>query len=599
MKKRRKGTLVGWRQGLIQSISRVPYDGQLRSYDPFTLITQLGLAFETFFDLFLLLPAFMANHEQRPLPPAQYEVGPVRFNDSEDDFFQHPNMQQYPSPPPIPPDDGRKTNNDKSSILTGWTSGITVPLHEPLDDAGQTHAQAIINEYSTRGSRIEGSGSTSNNTPRPHTADKRPQSTHMSIGPDSAGISYIDENFRYYSSRGTPTPNMNRHSRVDSPNDAHDAPLVSNAADMHGTRRRDLEYADPNNMNNKGGIFGRWVDRDRDPIEQRIERRKRGIGRQSRPYVVWILTVIMVALMIFELVKNYQVTGFAFAKPASNPMIGPQSIELVSLGARFPPCMKFVTDVPPTFQINCANASDTNPLPSQICSIEDICGFGGFPTDTATGLKQPNQWFRFITPIFLHAGIIHLLLNMFAQVILSGQVEKEMGSVGFIILYFAAGIFGNVLGGNFALVGRPSVGASGAIVGTLAVLWVDLMAHWKLEYKPWIKLIGHIVNLILVVGLGYVPGVDNFSHLGGFLMGLICGIILLPIISTTKTHRTIVWVLRIAMIPVAIVLFVVLIRNFYTGDPSQACSWCRYLSCIPTASNSCSGTGLTVTTVSN
>jgi hypothetical protein len=46
----------------------------------------------------------------------------------------------------------------------------------------------------------------------------------------------------------------------------------------------------------------------------------------------------------------------------------------------------------------------------------------------------------------------------------------------------------NVLvGANFALVGRPSVGASGAIVGTLAVLWVDLMAHWNLEYKPWIK----------------------------------------------------------------------------------------------------------------
>jgi hypothetical protein len=48
-----------------------------------------------------------------------------------------------------------------------------------------------------------------------------------------------------------------------------------------------------------------------------------------------------------------------------------------------------------------------------------------------------------------------------------------------------------------------------------------------------------------------------------------CGIILLPVISTTKRHRLIVWILRIAMIPVAIILFVVLIRNFYTGDPSS------------------------------
>lgn len=55
---------------------------------------------------------------------------------------------------------------------------------------------------------------------------------------DSAGLSYIDENFRYYSTRGTPTPNdMNRQSITD----AHTAPLVSNAADLHGaTRRRDL-----------------------------------------------------------------------------------------------------------------------------------------------------------------------------------------------------------------------------------------------------------------------------------------------------------------------------------------------------------------------
>lgn len=88
---------------------------------------------------------------------------------------------------------------------------------------------------------------------------------------------------------------------------------------------------------------------------------------------------------------------------------------------------------------------------------------------------------RFITPIFLHAGIIHLVLNMLGQYVLSGQVEKDMGSAGFLILYIAAGIFGNVLGGNFALVGIPSVGASGAIFGTLAVMWVDLLAHWQIE----------------------------------------------------------------------------------------------------------------------
>jgi membrane associated rhomboid family serine protease len=99
-----------------------------------------------------------------------------------------------------------------------------------------------------------------------------------------------------------------------------------------------------------------------------------------------------------------------------------------------------------------------------------------------------------------------------------------MGSGGFFVTYFAAGIFGfvrrqlvrrklthcssNVLGANFALVGRPSVGASGAIFGTVAVCdfevedqlpillptqvtWVDLFAHWAYHYRPVRKVLFH------------------------------------------------------------------------------------------------------------
>jgi len=73
---------------------------------------------------------------------------------------------------------------------------------------------------------------------------------------------------------------------------------------------------------------------------------------------------------------------------------------------------------------------------------------------------------------------------MLAQLTAGAEIERDMGSGGFIVLYFAAGIFGNVLGGNFSLVGIPSVGASGAIFGTIAVTWVDLFAHWKIIYRP-------------------------------------------------------------------------------------------------------------------
>jgi len=219
-----------------------------------------------------------------------------------------------------------------------------------------------------------------------------------------------------------------------------------------------------------------------------------------------------------------------------------------------------------------------------------VCGFGGFHGG------EPNQWFRFITAIFLHAGFIHIILNMIAQLIISAQIEREMGSAGFLITYFSAGIFGNVLGGNFSLVGAPSIGASGAIFGTVAVTWVDLFAHWKYQYRPGRKLAFMTVELLFGIALGYIPYVDNFAHLGGLCMGLLVGTTLYPVISPTKRHKLIMWAFRLAAIPLAVVLFVVLIRNFYTSDPYAACSGCRYLSCIPMSSNSyCQGTGFTTT----
>jgi len=169
-----------------------------------------------------------------------------------------------------------------------------------------------------------------------------------------------------------------------------------------------------------------------------------------------------------------------------------------------------------------------------------------------------------------------------------------MSSGGFLITYFAAGIFGNVLGGNFSLVGVPSVGASGAIFGTLAVTWVDLVAHWKYHYRPVRRLIWMTIEVLVGFAIGYIPYVDNFAHIGGFVMGLLVGTVFYPVISETKRHRIIMWCFRLAAIPLAVILLVSLTRNFYSSDPYAACSGCRYLSCIPTsANNRCQGTGIT------
>ena len=64
---------------------------------------------------------------------------------------------------------------------------------------------------------------------------------------------------------------------------------------------------------------------------------------------------------------------------------------------------------------------------------------------------------------------MHLALNMIAQVLAAAQVEREMGTIPFLIVYFAGGIYGFVLGGNFSRTGIPSVGASGALFATVSL----------------------------------------------------------------------------------------------------------------------------------
>ncbi|KAJ8496908.1 hypothetical protein ONZ45_g12260 [Pleurotus djamor] len=438
---------------------------------------------------------------------------------------------------------------------------------------------------------LAGQGYASSSTEKTTIADDTNAAKSLSYHPHSSSSGSPTElrprQTSYYNEHPDPFAD---HARYDS-----DQSLVKNAGPGgRSSQYEDLEIADPQGdpynasraqpVSEKAGPFSRFFNGGRYPIEQRIEDKRRGIGRQRYPFVVWILTAIMTGVFIYELVLNNREQGSPLSfKPVVNPMLGPSSSALVNIGARFPPCMKSVTEIQPNFQLPCMN-NTANP-PDRHCSVESICGFGGFDG------KEPNQWFRFITAIFLHAGIIHILLNMLAQLSLSAQIEREMGSGGFFITYFAAGIFGNVLGGNFSLVGIPSVGASGAIFGTIAVTWVDLFAHWRYHYRPVRRLIFQTIELAIGVAIGYIPYVDNFAHLGGFLVGLLVGTFFYPVISVTKRHKLITWIFRLVALPIAIILFIVLIRNFYTSDPYAACSGCRYLSCFPTnANNHCRGT---------
>ncbi len=311
-------------------------------------------------------------------------------------------------------------------------------------------------------------------------------------------------------------------------------------------------------------------------------------------------------------------------QPSFNPMIGPSPYILINMGARFVPCMHNVAQIQTsTTRIRwpCPNSTtlDAN-SPSNDCTLSDLCGFGGVPEfyngpDGMNTKPEPNQWFRFITPIFMHAGIIHIGFNLLLQLTMGREMEKSIGSIRFFLVYMSSGIFGFVLGGNFAAAGIPSTGASGALFGVIALTLLDLLYSWKDRRSPVKDLMFILLDVIISFVLGLLPGLDNFSHIGGFLMGLALGICVLH--SPNSLRRRIGddppyshvsngnltageplpfyknpigffkgrkplwwawWLVRAGALVLVTVLFILLLNNFYIYRAT--CSWCKYLSCL-------------------
>lgn len=136
-----------------------------------------------------------------------------------------------------------------------------------------------------------------------------------------------------------------------------------------------------------------------------------------------------------------------------------------------------------------------------------------------------GDWWRLLTSMFLHGGIMHLLLNIYGLVIAAIFVEPLLGRKKYFILYLLSGICGSIAS-IWWYPNTISVGASGAIFGLygaiLGLLLTD--AFPKGGKRGVLSMIGIYVVINLLWGL--TGGIDNAAHIGGLLSGALIGIVL-------------------------------------------------------------------------
>jgi membrane associated rhomboid family serine protease len=141
---------------------------------------------------------------------------------------------------------------------------------------------------------------------------------------------------------------------------------------------------------------------------------------------------------------------------------------------------------------------------------------------------EQGQYYRLVSSLFLHGGLLHLFFNSYALYLFGTIVESVFGSHRFAVVYFISGLVGAILTQVF-YPSVVSVGASGAIFGLIGLLFASGLR--KNNPKRLTPVTGSALLPMIIMNLllGFtVPGINNIAHIGGLATGFISGFILKP-----------------------------------------------------------------------
>ena len=151
---------------------------------------------------------------------------------------------------------------------------------------------------------------------------------------------------------------------------------------------------------------------------------------------------------------------------------------------------------------------------------EDLRTLLNFGAMSKLHIIEGGQVFRLFTSAFLHIGVMHLLLNMWALKAVGTQVENLFGKKRFLIIYFGGTLVASLVSLVFMDMQTISAGASGAIFALFGAL-----LYFGYNYRAYlgnvmIRQIMPVIAINLFIGF-MVPGINNAAHLGGLVGGLL------------------------------------------------------------------------------
>jgi membrane associated rhomboid family serine protease len=205
-----------------------------------------------------------------------------------------------------------------------------------------------------------------------------------------------------------------------------------------------------------------------------------------------------------------------------------------------------------------------------------------FGAKTNYTIGHLHEWWRFVTPVFIHVNLIHLLMNMYGLWVLGPWVEKLYGSARFVVFWIVTGVCGVVASYLTVIQGsrpgviasflikyadEPSAGASGALFGLIGVLFVfglkyrhELPEGFKRAFGT-----GMLPVILLNVAIGFLGRgiIDNAAHMGGLFSGAAIAAVVSYKRPGEPASVTVAWrVAQIAALLLVLVSFFFVVKNY-------------------------------------